>query len=101
MFEFDWRSPLFGGRLGACHGLDLPFVFNTLATTTGPKGITGLDPPQDLAELIHSHWVNFASGGAPPWPQFNGDSRITLQLYAGHPAREPVLSAAGFVPAHR
>ena len=29
MYRFDWPSPLFGGLLGACHGLDLGFTFGT------------------------------------------------------------------------
>src|SRR3712207_6878860 len=29
-YEFAWTSPAFGGRLGACHGLEIPFVFDTL-----------------------------------------------------------------------
>ncbi|WP_052441241.1 carboxylesterase family protein [Streptacidiphilus anmyonensis] len=35
-YEFGWRSPVLGGRLGACHGLILPFMFNTLSLDTGP-----------------------------------------------------------------
>ncbi len=30
MYEFAWRSPQFGGRLGACHGAEIAFVFDTL-----------------------------------------------------------------------
>ncbi len=26
MYEFAWPSPAFGGRLGAAHGLEIPFV---------------------------------------------------------------------------
>jgi para-nitrobenzyl esterase len=26
---FSWRTPVLGGPLGACHGLELPFVFET------------------------------------------------------------------------
>ena len=33
-YDFRWRSPACGGRLGACHGLELPFVFGTLAAAT-------------------------------------------------------------------
>ena len=38
MYEFDWRSPACSGELGACHGLELPFVFKTLPSCTGPHG---------------------------------------------------------------
>ena len=30
MYEFGWKSPRFDGRLGACHGLEIGFVFDTL-----------------------------------------------------------------------
>ena len=30
MYEFAWRSPQFDGRLGACHALEIAFVFDTL-----------------------------------------------------------------------
>jgi carboxylesterase type B len=30
MYEFAWRSPQFDKRLGACHALEIPFVFDTL-----------------------------------------------------------------------
>ena len=29
VYEFGWESPAYDGRLGACHGLELPFVFDT------------------------------------------------------------------------
>jgi len=35
VYEFNWRSPQFGGRLGACHGLEIGFVFDNL---DGPSG---------------------------------------------------------------
>ena len=38
-YEFDWRSTAFDGELGACHGLELPFVFDTLASASGPQGL--------------------------------------------------------------
>lgn len=33
-YEFAWRSPQFDGRLGACHALEIPFVFDTLGNET-------------------------------------------------------------------
>src|SRR5205085_12069047 len=41
VYEFDWKSPACGGELGACHAIELPFVFKTLGTATGPKGFAG------------------------------------------------------------
>lgn len=57
MFEFEWRSPAFGGGLGASHGMELPFVFDTLASTTGPEGLTGEVAPQALADHVHRVWA--------------------------------------------
>ena len=68
-YDFGWRSPACGGRLGACHGLELPFVFDTLATATGPTGLLGPDdPPQALADRMRDAWVAFARDGDPGWP---------------------------------
>jgi para-nitrobenzyl esterase len=76
-YDFGWRSPACGGRLGACHGLELPFVFDTLATATGPTGLLGPDgPPQALADRMRDAWVSFARGGVPGWPSGPDPHRI-------------------------
>ena len=97
-YEFDWRSPALGGRLGACQGLELPFVFNNLACVTGPNGLAGTDPPQALADRIHKLWVDFATDGSLPWPEFQRDSRMVYQLERGEAVHEPVMPAAPFSP---
>jgi para-nitrobenzyl esterase len=66
-YELDWRSPAFGGTLGACHGLDLGFVFDTLASVRGPEGLAGPNPPQAIADHVHAIWVRFATDGRIPW----------------------------------
>jgi para-nitrobenzyl esterase len=58
MYEFAWRSPQFNGLLGACHALEIPFVFDTLGTET--EAICGTYPPQQLADTMHAAWVAFA-----------------------------------------
>jgi para-nitrobenzyl esterase len=80
-YDFAWRSPACGGRLGACHGLELPFVFDTLATATGPDGLLGPartdDPPQALADRMRDAWVAFARRRQPRWPEGSEPYRIT------------------------
>ena len=98
MYEFDWRSPRFGGELGAAHGMELPFVFDSLATTTGPEGLTGEAPPQELATRIHRLWVQFATDGTLPWPQFTSDARHVHQLAADRTIVEAHMPAAPFLP---
>lgn len=97
LYEFDWRSPACGGELGACHGIELPFVFKTLPTVTGPQGLAGMDPPQALAEQVHDLWAGFARSGTMPWPEF-GPDRMVYQMTRGEAVHEPVMPAAAFVP---
>ena len=59
MYEFAWRSPQMGGRLGAAHSVEIPFVFDTLGLGTEP--MLGRDPPQPLADAMHRAWVAFAA----------------------------------------
>ena len=96
MYEFDWQSPA-GGGLGAAHGMELPFVFDTLATTTGPEGLTGTAPPQELATRIHALWVRFATDGYLPWGAFDEDTRQVYQLERGEAVSEPPMPAAPFL----
>jgi carboxylesterase 2/para-nitrobenzyl esterase len=51
MYDFAWRSPQFESRLGACHSLEIPFVFDTLASA---RTLAGPNPPQALADAMHA-----------------------------------------------
>jgi para-nitrobenzyl esterase len=97
-YEFDWRSPALDGALGAAHGMELPFVFDTLATASGPKGFCGPSPPQSLADSIHAIWVRFATDGALDWPEFEAKGRMVYSLTAGRAAYEAPLPATAFIP---
>jgi para-nitrobenzyl esterase len=74
-YEFAWRSPALNGELGACHALELPFVFDTLACCTGANGIAGTCPPQTFADTVHGLWVDFMHGRPMPWPNHDAPSR--------------------------
>jgi para-nitrobenzyl esterase len=78
MYEFAWRSPQFHGLLGACHALEIPFVFDTLGQGTEP--LWGIDPPQPLAEQMHAAWVRFAATGDCGWPRYDLDRRATMRF---------------------
>ena len=97
MYEFEWRSPLFGG-LGAAHAMELPFVFDTLATTTGPEGLCGERPPQELADRVHRIWVDFATDGSLPWSPFTREQRTVFQLERGIAIDEAPFPIAPFLP---
>lgn len=97
VYEFDWRSPACGGRLGAAHAVELPFVFDTLAAAAGPRGVAGTEPPQDLADRIHGLWVAFASGETLPWPTYSADQPLVFSLSRNEAALEPAIPAAAFL----
>ena len=98
MYEFEWRSPRFDGELGASHGMELPFVFDSLATCTGEDGLCGTNPPQELATRTHRIWIDFARDGSLPWAPFERDTRLVYKLAAGEAQFEPPMSAAPFLP---
>ncbi|HEY8479611.1 MAG TPA: carboxylesterase/lipase family protein [Spirillospora sp.] len=74
MYEFAWRSAK--EDLGACHALELGFVFDTL--TKAGELLTGPNPPQALADRMHRAWVHFATHGNPGWPQYHPSDRAVM-----------------------
>ncbi len=97
VYEFGWHSSACKGEMGACHGLELPFVFNRLSTCTGPQGIAGENPPQELADSIHKMWVQFAKDGRLPWPEFGDEQRAVYALETENWADEAPLKGEQFV----
>ena len=80
-YSFAWKSPCYNGRLGAAHSVDLPFVFKTLhKDSTRIKNTLGTNPPDSLAEAMHSAWVRFASTGNPGWTPFDTKRRMTMRF---------------------
>ncbi len=61
-YELGWPTPVAG--LGACHALELPFVFDTLGPGSPMAGATA---PTHLADEMHQAWVAFGRDGAPGW----------------------------------
>uniref|UniRef100_A0AAU2JZA2 Carboxylic ester hydrolase n=1 Tax=Streptomyces sp. NBC_00049 TaxID=2903617 RepID=A0AAU2JZA2_9ACTN len=70
VYEFGWPSGIPG--LGACHALELGFVFDTLDVPEA-LWLAGPGAPQALAEEMHAAWVRFAVTGDPGWAPWNGD----------------------------
>ena len=79
VYEFDWASTALEGRLGACHALELGFVFDTLAAA---GGLTGGAAPQGLADAMHRAWVAFATSGDPGWEPYG--ERRHVQRFGEH-----------------
>ncbi|WP_405684405.1 carboxylesterase/lipase family protein [Streptomyces sp. NBC_00057] len=82
LYEFGWPSPVL--RLGACHALEIAFVFDTLDQPDA-VALTGEDAPQELADAMHAAWVRFATSGDPGWPAWDA-SRPVMGFGPGVPA---------------
>jgi len=84
-YLFTWRSPAMGGKLGACHALDIPFVFRHLAAPEAAF-LTRGKAPEALSDTMSRAWAAFAHTGQPAvaglaWPEY-GEQRSTLVLDA-------------------
>jgi para-nitrobenzyl esterase len=82
MYWFTWPTPAFGGAVGCCHALDIPFAFDNLHAE-GVLMMTGDGAERaDIANRFASEIVSFATHGHPSWSQFNLDNRPTLVINA-------------------
>jgi para-nitrobenzyl esterase len=82
-YQIDYGSPTDPPRR-ACHGLDVPFLFDTVGT---PNTLTG-DTPESywMAEQISSAYIAFAhtgnpnTPGLPQWPPYALTRRATMSF---------------------
>ncbi len=88
MYLFSWSSPARRGELGACHAIEIPFVFGTL-DAPGMARFSGAGPEaEELAGKTMDAWIEFARTGLPghpdlpDWAPYEARGRITLQLDA-------------------
>jgi para-nitrobenzyl esterase len=84
-YLFTWHSPAMGGKLGACHALDIPFVFRHLDAPEA-SFLTRGRAPQSLSDAMSGAWASFACTGTPgvpglEWPEY-GRQRNTMILDA-------------------
>lgn len=84
-YLFTWATPVMDGALGACHALDVPFVFRQLDRIDSAS-LVGESPPVELSEWMSGAWVEFARRGAPQspalpdWPVYTREERLTMEL---------------------
>lgn len=85
-YLFDFRSHLFHNQLGACHALDVPFVFGTIEGRFG-RGLTGgTEDAVQLSRRMLDAWVAFARSGDPSherlgtWPAYDLHDAATMRL---------------------
>ena len=85
MYLFTWESPAMRGALGACHALEIPFVFGTLANP-GMEKFAGSGPDAErLSTQMMDAWLAFARTGDPnhdgapeQWPAYDATRRATM-----------------------
>jgi len=66
MYLFRREEALMGGKLGASHGAEMPFVFRNVAESAAQVG-TDPDLPA-LQEQVSGAWIAFAHSGDPNHP---------------------------------
>ena len=95
-YRFDYPSPAEEGRLGACHSLDIPFVWGTY-DAANMRRFCGEASPQleALSETMMQTWLAFARTGdpnnerLPAWPTYSPQERAVMTF---HNDRKVVLS---------
>ena len=67
-------------NLGACHAIDLPFVFGN------PSKDLETHPAENLIEQVQAAWISFATTGnpnnefIPRWEKYSADNRQTMEI---------------------
>ncbi len=80
MYLFSWQAEMF--EVGACHALEIPFVFGTFDAPLGK--IAGGEEGRGLSDQMKDAWIAFAKSGdpshegLPAWPAYDGTERATM-----------------------
>ncbi|WP_112467095.1 carboxylesterase/lipase family protein [Streptomyces triticisoli] len=75
VYEFAWPSQL--PDLGACHALELGFVFDS-GDLPDSRKLAGEGAPQELADAMHTAWVRFATDGDPGWQPWDATHPVRV-----------------------
>ncbi|MDD7921091.1 carboxylesterase/lipase family protein [Actinomycetospora callitridis] len=87
-YRFTWRAPVSG--LGACHCIELPFLFGARDAWEGAPMLRGADWDDDvepLGAVVRAAWLRFVRTGNPatdalPWPPHAAGGGPTVVLDA-------------------
>ena len=86
MYRFDHPSAAHDGRLGACHSVDIPFVWGTHALPALRRFCGEGEAVARLSERVMAAWLAFARHGdpntdaLPDWPAYDARERTTMLL---------------------
>jgi para-nitrobenzyl esterase len=83
-YLFTWRPPALRRALGACHALDIPFIFGSIRHPLALP-FTGFTPSAArLSRKMQSAWIRFAREGDPShgrlprWSHYDRKNRATM-----------------------
>ncbi|MGH9083654.1 MAG: carboxylesterase/lipase family protein, partial [Acidimicrobiales bacterium] len=86
VYLFAWESPAFGGALGSCHALDIPFVFGSVRDPRVAQFSGGGPEAEVLSADMRAAWAAFARTGDPSheslghWPMWDARRQATMVL---------------------
>ncbi len=84
VYLFTWETPVFGGYLGSCHALEIPFVFGSVRHPAIAAFTGGGPTAEALSQRMQQAWVSFARTGDPShgdvgsWPAWDPLDRATM-----------------------
>ncbi len=81
VYNYYWNYGSSYDGIGACHAVELAYVFGNLNETI----YTGNNIDASLSQKVQNMWVNFARTGDPSidgykWDEYNTSSRMTMVL---------------------
>lgn len=87
MYLFSYPSTAFDGALGACHAVEIPFVFDNVDRRGVDMLLGGVDnATRALSKAVSRAWLAMARKGAPQhdglpdWPPYSPASRRVMEL---------------------
>ncbi|MFJ8744553.1 carboxylesterase/lipase family protein [Embleya sp. NPDC127516] len=102
LYQFDYATPAYGGRLGAAHCLELPFTFRNADRWAHAPFLAGVEPKtlDGLGAAMHDAWIAFVRtgdpnhAGLPAWERYTTPTRAAMRFAAAcEPGTDPVGAA--------
>ncbi len=89
-YRFDYDRHLLPDMAGACHALEIPFIFNTMDRPPVSLFMTRyqIKKADELSRAMTEYWTNFAYSGDPngrglkEWPAYNPD--LMQRMFLDH-----------------